>query len=108
MQGLSWVDEGWRALTPETVRASALLLMAADFVFEHHGDAESGLAWARKIENSVENDPLWAEGMHSGDCTKQPHTCSRCFLENYEHLVRETEDEGLEYVISDWLKERGR
>lgn len=89
-------------MTPETVRASALLLMAADYVFEH-GDTESGLIWARGIENSVENDPLWADGHHFGDCTNQPQTCSRCFLETYERLVRETEEVGLEYVIDDWL-----
>lgn len=72
----------------ETVRELALLLIAADSVAA--GDctgAEHGLAHAIRIEDSLETEP-WAEGRHSGDCTKTAHTCNRCVIEKYEETAR--------------------
>lgn len=94
-------------MTPKEIRESAVLLLASDLAFEHP-DAESALAWARRIENSVDNDPLWADGKHCGDCTQQPHTCSRCLLESYEDVARAIEEDGLTCAIPEWLELKER
>lgn len=68
---------------PKLLREMAVLLGATEYVWEHREGAEDALAWMRRIEGSLEREP-WANGKHSGDCTKTAHMCSRCFIENYE------------------------
>jgi hypothetical protein len=41
-----------------------------------------------KLRESM-NDPIWADGKHCGDCTKQPATCNRCVLEDIEKQAAE-------------------
>jgi hypothetical protein len=38
-------------------------------------------AWARLYE-SIETEDEWKNGGHSGDCTINPWSCSRCMVEN--------------------------
>lgn len=38
--------------------------------------------WAALMK-ACETDPLWSDGKHSGDCTRQSHTCARCLVECY-------------------------
>ena len=67
---------------PRLLREMAVLIGATEYMFEN-STAERSLAFMRQIESSLDNEP-WANGKHSGDCTKTAHTCSRCFIENYE------------------------
>lgn len=56
----------------------AALLMAADSVaIEDHQNAEKALAWSKRLLAA-------GKAPHSGDCTKQPHTCLTCVAEEYE------------------------
>jgi hypothetical protein len=74
-------------------RDAAVLLMAADSVMvADHDNAEKALAFARGIAEAVDTDPLWANGRHDGDCTKQPMTCGRCQLERYEEAAQKIWD----------------
>ena len=51
----------------------AVRLMAID-------EGESVDAWVEKWDRTVFE---WGSGDHSGDCTKQCHTCLRCLYEEY-------------------------
>jgi len=78
--------------TYKEIRETAVLLLAADIALCDSLAAENALEMARRIEKSVDEDPIWANGKHEGDCTKQPHTCSRCVLEDMEDRAREMWD----------------
>jgi hypothetical protein len=71
-----------------SIREIAICLMAADDLLTDFARVEDAVAFARRIADGVDSDPLWADGRHDGDCTSQPHTCSRCVLEGYEDKAR--------------------
>lgn len=79
--------------TDAEIRETAVLLLAADLALCDNQNAEMALMYARRIERSVEENPIWANGRHDGDCTKQPMTCSRCVLEDMEDRARKMWDE---------------
>lgn len=82
-------------LTEQKLRDAATLLAAIDHVLWDDMELEKSIWFAKRWIASVDNDPLWADGRHEGDCTKQPHTCSRCVLEDYEDRIRAMwKDEG--------------
>lgn len=84
-------EEPWFPTREEEVRAvreAAILLLAANAVMMHDC-ATSGDAFVYAIRHAeaVETDPLWARGRHSGDCTKEAHSCLRCQIEEQEENV---------------------
>lgn len=70
------------------LRETGLLIAAAEYAWEHTEGAEGALAWMRRMESGLDEEP-WKDGKHSGDCTKTAHTCSRCFIESYERKAAE-------------------
>jgi hypothetical protein len=90
----------------QQAREAAMLLLASDYVDEHP-DAESALAWARKVEHSLLREP-WAEGKHSGDCTKTAYTCSRCMVEDYEKATAHFAEFSVPQALAALLAERDR
>lgn len=76
------------------IREAAVLYLAADAMLcEDFAEAEDALIWARRVAHAVDNDPIWANGRHEGDCTKAPMTCSRCVLEELEAEARRKAEE---------------
>lgn len=71
------------------MREVAVALLAAEVLLGDFVKAEDALEWSRKLEHAVEHDETWADGRHSGDCTQEPFTCSRCLIEEYEGKARE-------------------
>ena len=49
-------------------------------LFLHEYDDCSTEQWKRLLD-SLETAPFWANGKHSGDCTNEPFTCNRCLAE---------------------------
>lgn len=77
-----------------TVREVAVILFVADCVLcDDFQNGEDGLPWARNLFASIDTDPLWSDGKHHGDCTKHPHTCTRCVVEKYEAEARRRYEE---------------
>jgi len=75
--------------TDEQVRMCATLLFAADAVLVGDQDTfEDALRWSETIFAVTDSNPLWANGGHCGDCTKQPLTCNRCLTERYQAEAR--------------------
>lgn len=73
----------------QVVHEVAILLIAADAVAgEDFRRGEDAIAWARKHDEALEGEP-WSNGRHCGDCTKQPHTCLRCVMEEAEERAKE-------------------
>lgn len=54
-----------------------------------HNSFEEALRYWKVLVNSVELSPLWRDGRHAGDCTKAPHTCSRCLMEDYQRYAKQ-------------------
>jgi hypothetical protein len=80
-------DREWAEFlaSPARRREAVILLLAADSVMiGDHESAEAAVAWTRRLFDGVDTDPIWADGRHQGDCTKDAFTCSRCVLEDYE------------------------
>lgn len=76
------------APTDAQFREAAILLMAVSaVVWDEIVPASRALAFAQGIADSLD-DPLWSDGKHHGDCTKQPSTCPRCYVEEYEAEAR--------------------
>lgn len=72
-----------------SLRDVTLLLIAIDGVMGDDENPEAALARARR---------LWLAGKdaeHDGDCTKQPHTCMRCFVEKWQQEA------------DDWIRDEG-
>ena len=76
-----------RTFPPLLLREMALLIGATHYMWESK-TAEEALAWMRRIESSLDEEP-WANGKHSGDCTQTAHTCARCFIEDFERQADE-------------------
>jgi hypothetical protein len=73
---------------PSNVREAALCLLAADALLADDArTAEAALSWTRRLEQALDEEP-WADGKHSGDCTKTAHTCTRCVIEELEGEAR--------------------
>jgi len=71
-------------------REIAILLLAADTLAAKDArDTNSALRYAGDYADTVDNNPLWANGRHCGDCTKEPHTCARCVFEQYLAIADE-------------------
>lgn len=79
---------GTRTFPPRLLRETALLIAAAEYAWEHVAGAEDALAWMRRYETALNEEP-WVDGKHCGDCTKQPMSCARCFIESYEEKAAE-------------------
>lgn len=43
---------------------------------------EVGLPLWANVSDSLDREP-WKNARHSGDCTKEAHTCNRCVFEEY-------------------------
>lgn len=65
-------------------RQAAILLSAVDAVLCDDMEVDKAVWFARRLATAVDSDPMWANGRHDGDCTKQPHSCIRCQIEAYE------------------------
>lgn len=74
--------------TDAEVRDAAVCLIAAETVLGDELSAEAALTQVRRIESALDEEP-WANGQHSGDCTKRAHTCIRCMFERAEARARE-------------------
>ena len=61
-----------------SLRDVTLLLIAIDSVMGDDEVPEAALARARKLYDAGVN------ATHAGDCTKQPFTCIRCFVEKHK------------------------
>lgn len=79
--------------TDREIRNCAVLLLAADLALCDGFSVQSSLDMAEGVFNSVDSDLIWAGGRHEGDCTNQPHTCSRCLIEDMEDKARKMWDE---------------
>ena len=44
---------------------------------------EDGILHWSALAESVDKDERWSDGRHSGDCTKEAHTCNRCLYTEY-------------------------
>lgn len=74
-------------------RQVALLLIAADSILaEDHNHASHALDWAQRVAETADK--------HSGDCTKEAHTCALCMVESYEQAVRVLD------ASDDWIYEQ--
>lgn len=85
------------ARSPAELQGCAILLAAADArLCGDLSDPLRALDWAARLFGSLETDPLYAGGIHHGDCTKHAHTCTRCVVERYraEALRRWEDDDG--------------
>ena len=51
------------------------------FTHEYVDIADAQQFWD-KLLVSIEIDPMWSEGKHCGDCTKEPMTCMRCYVDS--------------------------
>lgn len=70
----------------KTIDIIAGILYAADGWAGKDADfekIEEGIDHWYKLKKSLEEEP-WRWGKHSGDCTKQCHTCNRCLVEQYQ------------------------
>lgn len=84
-----------------SIRELAIGLMAADMLLTDFIEAEASVVWTRRLFDSCDTDPLWANGRHDGDCTNQPMTCTRCVVEEWEAKARELAiAEGFELPLS--------
>ena len=68
--------------TSDEIRELAIKLCAVDNAMDDDFANEEALRRARGWWNSFTLEP-WLSG-HSGDCTKEAHTCVRCVCEDYE------------------------
>jgi hypothetical protein len=71
------------AMTEPDFREAAIVLAAVDSILCDDMDAERAISFARRWFSAMDDDAEWANGRHSGDCTKQPHSCIRCQAEEY-------------------------
>ncbi len=79
-------------LTDAEVRNASLCLLAADWALCDEMTPEDAVAYSRRLEACMNDDPLWSDGKHHGDCTQQPTTCVRCLIEDAERQARERFD----------------
>lgn len=69
-------------------KSAAILFAAIDHVLSDDMSIEDAIKFSSRWFEIVDTDPLWKDGKHCGDCTKQPMTCSRCLREHYEEKAR--------------------
>lgn len=70
------LDEWLAAAQPGEVSAELLEPIIWDYMYD---DMEG--RWPEMVQ-VMETDPMWANGKHNGDCTRQAHTCQRCLVES--------------------------
>lgn len=71
-----WMED--LAVQDETIEVDGKEVEITDF-----SSYEEAIKWWSNVTESIGKDPLWSDGKHSGDCTKQPWTCFRCVVEEY-------------------------
>lgn len=69
----------------------AKLLCAIDTVLCDEMALEDAVRQSHRVWTALDEEP-WADGHHSGDCTKKPYTCMRCVIERHEAKAREMWD----------------
>lgn len=69
--------------------AAAVLLLAVETcLMDDYDSPDKALAFAQRIFASIEEEAVWADGKHCGDCTKQAVTCNRCVVERFRADAR--------------------
>lgn len=71
---------------------AAVTILALGSVMCDDMTADEAVVFARRTLVALNLEP-WANGKHGGDCTKEPHSCARCHVEEaqataalmYEH-----------------------
>lgn len=76
-------------MRPSLRETAAMMLATEVYCLDGFGSPEKALEFARKLLDSADTEPLWSDGKHAGDCTRQPFTCSRCLREKWEEKARE-------------------
>jgi len=57
--------------------------------------------WYRRCIESMNEDPMWKDDKHSGDCQNESHTCMRCFVENCRFEVRDLIERAIKWEEED-------
>lgn len=58
---------------------------------ESENNFRSALRFWRRMKHSLKM-PQWKDGKHSGDCTDEPCSCHRCFMERYYKMAEKIID----------------
>lgn len=74
-------------LSPESLRAATILLLATDAVLSDDMGIEQAVSFAERISKSLDTG-MWSDGKHHGDCTRNTETCVRCYFEQYERIIK--------------------
>lgn len=83
-------------MTADRLRDATILLLAADHVINDDMDLEEALGFAKWFAD-YDQDTIWSNGKHSGDCTKESHPCARCHFEGHENIIKIVSESG------DWI-----